>query len=265
MRSHRSSGVPAKVIANERPTAKGGEYDLLDPSTLNPWQRVAKATKGFVAPANPISIYGGYLSNKALSELDKGPGERSCVKALGLFALGRVFDVLDGYVARMTKTRNTTGAAIDAGIDKQLALRAARVMTRQDIISERFATKVVANQIEIFDLNRQIKDAGGKPTPSEAGKLAMAKLGVATGARIIETGLRDNEHTAMARIIGGFAAFAENRTLKTMEQATHIYRTDLYELTNVWPDVVSDQAGYRDVATLFVNAHSDQEAYALAA
>lgn len=86
----------------------------IDPSTYNFWQKVGNKTKSIVTPANAITIIGLLIVLYGLSELFN---QHYWIAAAAL-AIGRMLDVLDGFVAEITGTKSQVGELLDATVDK---------------------------------------------------------------------------------------------------------------------------------------------------
>lgn len=83
---------------------------------MNVWQEIAEATNGIVTPANVLDVAGFGLCIHGLRKLNSWRG-------IVATAAGFMTDVVDGRVARSTKTQSPLGEAVDAAGDKvKLAL-----------------------------------------------------------------------------------------------------------------------------------------------
>lgn len=93
-------------------------------ASSHPWQRLAAKTHGFVTPGNILTLTGGLatlLGLWLLSAQHFGP-------AFWTIGFGRVCDILDGRVARLTSTAGPVGEVFDAGMDKIVILVAGVVL-----------------------------------------------------------------------------------------------------------------------------------------
>lgn len=129
-------GLSTLAGEHNRPTnVASGEWELVPPHEQNVCQRVASATNGWVTPGNVISGIGAALTITGLLKYEKG--DRTIGTAL--VGIGRVLDVVDGKVAKISGTRGNIGAVLDAGLDKYTTGSAAialadTVITKQDAI-----------------------------------------------------------------------------------------------------------------------------------
>jgi phosphatidylglycerophosphate synthase len=96
----------------------------------NFWQRLALRTRGIITPANAVTLIGLFLSVIGIMEIYAG----HLVFGIVLLAVGRAFDVLDGLVAKATRTKSQVGEALDAGSDKIIAILILVVFAAKEII-----------------------------------------------------------------------------------------------------------------------------------
>ena len=78
------------------------------------WQRVASRTNGVITPGNIATVVGILLTLAGLWLLYR----HVFWAALVCVGLGRIFDLLDGHLARLTKTTSLLGEFVDAAADK---------------------------------------------------------------------------------------------------------------------------------------------------
>lgn len=100
MNLHHTSGVP--------------DWAQQDPAVRSQWQRLAAATAGIVTPGNIASALGLVMVGFGVFALfahQFGVGAT-------LIALGRCFDIVDGWLAERTGTKSPLGEAVDASFDK---------------------------------------------------------------------------------------------------------------------------------------------------
>lgn len=91
---------------------KGSGFRPKPPQNI--WQRLAARTGGFITPANFITLAGLGLSLFGIAQVYNGTFFAGIV-AIGA---GRLADILDGYVAKVTSTTSRVGEALDASADK---------------------------------------------------------------------------------------------------------------------------------------------------
>ncbi len=134
------------------------------------FEKVAERTNGWVTPSNALSVAGGVATLAGLEAYKNGEAG----KCLLLAGHGRVADLLDGHIARVTNTASQKGEALDAAIDKTLMLRALMILTSRAAISGKEVTGLaIHNGLSIA--GSMIAKARGKEIhPSKAGKRATA-------------------------------------------------------------------------------------------
>ncbi len=77
-------------------------------------QKLAFVTSGVITPGNIATIIGFVMVLIGLWLI----AEQDYLTGLCLLAVGRSFDVLDGYLAELTATKSPLGEKLDAGFDK---------------------------------------------------------------------------------------------------------------------------------------------------
>ena len=92
--------------------------------------RLAGATHGTITPGNAISLLGLIAGIGGLYFIHSG----EVLQGGLLLAGGRLFDLLDGYVADFTRTKSPLGAAVDASFDKIVAFAALAVLLTASIV-----------------------------------------------------------------------------------------------------------------------------------
>jgi phosphatidylglycerophosphate synthase len=104
MKLHHHSGKP--------------DWEMIAPAERTPWQRLAANTRGFVTPANVVSLVGLGLVLLGLAVLVK----HRYIAGLWLIVIGRLCDIIDGAIADRSGTKSPLGEVVDAGFDKLGAL-----------------------------------------------------------------------------------------------------------------------------------------------
>ncbi|HEY6646673.1 MAG TPA: CDP-alcohol phosphatidyltransferase family protein [Mycobacterium sp.] len=97
-----------------------GQADWLavPPHSYTIWQRLAARTHGIVTLSNVVTIVGFALVLIGLEEILN----RRYLSATVLLAIGRFCDILDGWLAELTRTKSPLGELLDAAIDKILTI-----------------------------------------------------------------------------------------------------------------------------------------------
>lgn len=156
MNLHRTDNVP--------------QWEKLDPSERNGWQRVAAATKGVVTPANAVTAAGYAVFEWGLRDVRRGNVGAGVAKVVA----GRLFDIADGMVAEKTGTKSPLGEAFDATVDKIEAARGLYTFARRGIVPRyvavSFAAQNAVNTLATF----YAKSRDAEIHPSAAGKITTA-------------------------------------------------------------------------------------------
>ncbi len=98
----------------------GAQWYNIPEEKQTPLQRVAARTQGLVTLGNAVTLLGGGLTLLGLFWAFYIPGYAGLI-AIGC---GRLLDILDGYLARRTKTSSPFGEGLDAAVDKLTAVTA---------------------------------------------------------------------------------------------------------------------------------------------
>lgn len=93
---------------------KRADWATDKPGSLNWWQRLAAETNGAVTPGNAVTIAGLLIVLAGVGCI----ASRQYWVGLALILVGRLFDILDGWVAQITHTKSPLGELLDAGSDK---------------------------------------------------------------------------------------------------------------------------------------------------
>lgn len=155
MNLHRTSGTP--------------DWDTVAPAKRNTFQRVAAQTNGVVTPANAISVIGmGLVVWGLIMVIDQ-----QFWLGLGLLAIGRLLDIVDGVVAEATQTKSPLGEIVDAGIDKIGTLLTIAALFMANVADWWLVTVLLLPQLLILGVifYKRQKDISVHPT--RPGKLSM--------------------------------------------------------------------------------------------
>jgi phosphatidylglycerophosphate synthase len=170
-------------------------------------QRLAASTNGIITVGNAITAVGFVLVCWGLIVL----AEKHYSQGLLLIVIGRLGDVLDGYVADITKTKSRLGEILDASIDKVVTGLTLITLVVAEIIPWWIALALLLPHVIItcfgaYGLRRNIR-----LHPSQAGKLSMA-VGWLTYAafllvKIVPAHMQASVHT-LAYVLAGISAAA---------------------------------------------------------
>ncbi len=145
----------------------GNDWDGIPDEKLNPFQRVAKATKGIVTIGNTITTVGAGLFVMGL--IDYANGEK--VKAVAELAGSRGADLVDGAAADATDTKGRIGRDYDPTVDAAELLVGAPVLTHLGALP--LASTVIMVAPKVVDTGAAIaaRARGIEVNPTESGKL----------------------------------------------------------------------------------------------
>ena len=136
---------------------------------------VRKVAKDVLTVPNLISVAGAALVMHGSKEIYTAKGLAEC-------AVGRLADVLDGKVARMTGQTSNTGAALDATTDKIVMAKILYEMNKKEL-----APKYVLGTVAILNSINAVatgianlrSDEKAETRPTKSGKVGLAMETVA--------------------------------------------------------------------------------------
>ena len=131
---------------------------------------VRKVAKDVLTVPNLISVAGATLAIRGSEKIDKPEGLAEC-------AVGRLADVLDGKIARMTGQTSNFGAALDATTDKIVM---AKILYEMD--KKKLAPKKVIDIVVVLNLINALatgianlrSDEKAETRPTKSGKVGLA-------------------------------------------------------------------------------------------
>lgn len=172
------------------------DWQLIKSTDWNIWQKLADKSGGLLTPGNFISIAGIALVIIGLINISFS----NFVSGSIIIAIGRAFDVLDGYIADLTKTKSPIGEAIDTTIDKLAVLMALIAITLSAVLPNlviviMFVISLWISSVALLARHRQVNIHPGK-----IGKIATASIWIS-----IILFLLSNEETQIHGLINFFA------------------------------------------------------------
>ena len=184
---------------------------------------VRKVAKDIFTIPNLISVTGAALVMHGSEKIDTAEGLAEC-------AVGRLTDVLDGKVARMTGQTSNFGAALDATTDKIVMAKILYEMNKKEL-----APKYVLGTVAALNLInagatgianlRSDEKAETRPTKSGKVGLAMETAAlVAYAAAELADKRTDNPKPAKLLRKLGAVAFATSLPLATHATYTYVKR-----------------------------------------
>ncbi len=184
---------------------------------------VSKVAKDVFTIPNFISMTGAALAIRGSEKIDTAEGLVEC-------AVGRLADVLDGKVARMTGQTSNFGAALDATTDKIVMAKILYEMNKKELAPKHvLGTVVVLNSINAIATGianlRSKEKAETRPTKSGKVGLAMGTAALVTYAAA-ELADKRTDSPKPAEILRklGAGAFAASLPFAAHATCTYIKR-----------------------------------------
>lgn len=183
---------------------------------------VSKVTKDVFTIPNFISMTGAALAIHGSEKIDTAEGLVEC-------AVGRLADVLDGKVARMTGQTSNFGAALDATTDKIVMAKILYEMNKKGLAPKHVlgivATLNLINAGATGIANLR-SDEKGETRPTKSGKLAMAGETVTLISYIAAHIAEQDKNPKLAEILRklGAGAFAASLPFAAHATCTYIKR-----------------------------------------
>ena len=183
---------------------------------------VSKVAKDVFTIPNFISMTGAALAIHGSKKIDTAEGLAEC-------AVGRLADVLDGKVARMTGQTSNFGAALDATTDKIVMAKILYEMNKKELAPKHVLGIVAtlnlinAGATGIANLRG---DKKGETRPTKSGKLAMAGETITLISYIAAHIAEQDKNPKLAEILRklGARAFAASLPFAAHATCTYIKR-----------------------------------------
>ena len=181
---------------------------------------VRKVAKDIFTVPNLISVTGATLAIRGSKKIDTVEGLTKC-------AVGRLADVLDGKVARMTGQTSNTGAALDATTDKIVMAKILYEMNKREL-----APKHVLGTVAILNSMNAVatgianlrSDEKAETRPTKSGKVGLAMETAALVAyAAAELADKRTDSPKPAEILRKLGAGAFAASLPFAVHATHTY------------------------------------------
>ena len=183
---------------------------------------VSKVAKDVFTIPNFISMTGAALAIHGSKKIDTAEGLAEC-------AVGRLADVLDGKVARMTGQTGNFGAALDATTDKIVMAKILYEMNKKELAPKHVlgivATLNLINAGATGIANLR-SDKKGETRPTKSGKLAMAGETITLISYIAAHIAEQDKNPKLAEILRklGAGAFAASLPFAAHATCTYIKR-----------------------------------------
>ena len=180
---------------------------------------VRKVTKDIFTIPNLISVTGAALTIHGSEKIDTAEGLAEC-------AVGRLADVLDGKVARMTGQTSNFGAALDATTDKIVMAKILYEMHKKGLAPKKVlgtvATLNSINAVATGIANLRSKEKA-ETRPTKSGKLAMAGETVTLISYIAAHITEQDKNPKLAKLLRKLGAVAFATSLPFATHATYTY------------------------------------------
>lgn len=148
------------------------DWELMDASDRNVWQRIAAVTTGIVTPGNVVTFIGILLVVVGLFEILK----ENYWWGSALIIVGRLCDLLDGWLAESTQTKSPLGELLDASIDKLGTILTIVVFYVAALAPWLLLTALLLPHIWIAVIAFMARRKNEQLHPSRLGKISMALL-----------------------------------------------------------------------------------------
>lgn len=161
------------------------------------WQRLAARTHGFVTPGNILTLAGGLVTLFGLWLLSA----QHFGAAFWAIGFGRVCDILDGHIARLTRTAGPVGEIFDAGMDKIVILVAGVVLAVEHTAPLTVLLAIVSLQIIVALLAMGARLGHIQLHSSRVGKYSTFALWLALLLYVLADWLYSLHHIEPGRLV----------------------------------------------------------------
>ena len=181
---------------------------------------VRKVAKDVFTIPNLISVTGAALAMHGSEKIDTPEGLAEC-------AVGRLADVLDGKVARMTGQTSNTGATLDATTDKIVMAKILYEMNKKELVPKYvLGTVAILNSMNAAatGIANLRSDEKAETRPTKSGKVGLAMETAALVAyAAAELADKRTDSPKPAEILRKLGAGAFAASLPFAVHATHTY------------------------------------------
>lgn len=178
-------------------------YSLSD-KERTPVQRLAARSYGLITPANGISMLGLVLTITGLALFYS----RQYIIGLSFVGAGRICDIIDGHVARKTRTSSPFGEGLDAAFDKIMVVAACTVLMWLGVLPVVVGVAVLVLQLTVAGLALAVRHDGRGLHPVRIGKYAMFGLWLVIGLFMLAHILPTNGWSQIAWIVAFISSLA---------------------------------------------------------
>jgi phosphatidylglycerophosphate synthase len=203
MNLHRHSGTP--------------EWENTSAGDRNYWQKLAHKTNGLLTPPNIATIIGFIIVLFGLVFLL----ERHYVAAAVAIAIGRFFDVIDGWIAERTGTKSPFGEGLDAVADKVSAFLILPALIVSHAAPAWAVIAILLPQIVTFILIYFRRKQNHHTHASRAGKYGVALSWVAISGFVLISGLQptNNAFYVLCSLLTAISVLLSSSALRSYSQS----------------------------------------------
>lgn len=162
------------------------EWEDIALAKRNYWQRLAVRTNGAITPPNAATSIGLIISSVGVYLLLT----EQYVIAATFLAIGRIFDIIDGYLAELTGTKSPFGEGFDAVADKIVVFLVLLALITTQAAPLWAVTIIAVPQIITVFVVRKKRKQNIQSHPSVSGKYGVALSWLALCGYILESGLK---------------------------------------------------------------------------
>lgn len=178
------------------------EWEQTKSEDRNVWQRMAARTRGLITPGNIVTIIGFILVIIGLIGIIK---HQYWLGFAGIL-VGRLLDIVDGWVADKTGTKSPLGEALDATVDKLSTALALGALLVANVILWWLLLAIFLPHALIALASMISMLRGKRLHPSKFGKLSMALAWVGLCGFILTAALQLHDMHFLHYISYGFVA-----------------------------------------------------------
>lgn len=208
---------------NLHTVGRQADWEKVDPSERNVFQRWASRTHGILTPGNVITVLGAATVTSGLIDIHRGETRKGTYKV----GSGRLLDILDGIVADITKTKSPLGEALDATVDKIVMLGILRTLYKKEVINKETYRSILHQNMANVAITGVARVIDAEIHPSVEGKHTMLCQGTSLGLYSLARANQEEGNLERAKELELGAQIFELAAMKLGQSATDGYMQDL--------------------------------------
>jgi phosphatidylglycerophosphate synthase len=208
---------------NSHTVGKQADWEKVEPSEWNVFQRWASRTNGILTPGNVVTVLGAVTVTSGLIDIHRGETRKGTYKV----GAGRLLDILDGIVADVTKTKSPLGEALDATVDKIVMLGILRTLYKKEVINKETYRHILRQNLANVAITGAAKLIDAEIHPSVEGKHTMLCQGTSLGLYSLARANEEEGNLERAKELELGAQIFELAAVKLGRSATDGYMQDL--------------------------------------